>query len=99
DAASLAVVDATVTHYERLLLKYRDVRSYLARRGVSKETARRLRLGYAAGGLARQLRQSRLSLDAASRLGLLDGDREPFTGRVVIPDLDVRGRATWLTGR
>jgi len=99
DAASLAVVEATVEHYERALLDYPDVRSYLTRRGISMETARRLRLGYAAGGLARQLRQSRLSLEAAGRLGLLDGDREPFTGRVVVPDLDAGRRATWFTGR
>ena len=88
DAASLAVVEAAVAHYERALPKYRDVRSYLARRGVSVETARRLRLGYAAGGLARQLRSSGLRLEAAERLGLIAGDREPFTGRVVVPDLE-----------
>ncbi len=99
DAASLAVVEATVTHYERALLKYRDVRSYLARRGISMETARRLRLGYAAGGLAQKLRQSRLSLEATERLGLIAGERDTFTGRIVVPDLDVQGRATWLTGR
>ena len=99
DATSLAVVEATVTHYESALLKYRDVRSYLARRGISMETARRFRLGYAAGSLVRQLRTSRLSLDAAGRLGLLDNDREPFSGRVIVPDLDPGRRANWLTGR
>ncbi len=99
DAASLAVIEATVAHYERALPKYRDVRSYLASRGISMETARRLRLGYAAGGLARQLCSSGLRLDVAVRLGLIAGDREAFTGRIVVPDLDVQGRATWLTGR
>ena len=99
DATSLAVVEATVTHYESALLKYRAVRSYLAGRGISMETARRFRLGYAAGSLVRQLRTSRLSLDAAGRLGLLDNDREPFSGRVIVPDLDPGRRANWLTGR
>ena len=99
DAASLAVVEATVTHYERALLKYRDVRSYLARREISLESARRLRLGYAAGGLVDQLRSSRLNLEAAERLGLIAGERDTFSGRIVIPDVDVHGRATWLTGR
>jgi len=99
DAVSLAVIETTVAHYARSLLKYPDVRSYLDRRGISIETACRLRLGYAAGGLAQQLHQSRLGLDTARRLGLLDGDREPFTGRMVVPDLDAGGRAIWLTGR
>ena len=99
DAASLAVVEATATHYERALLKFRDGRSYLAGRGISLETARRLRLGYAAGGLVDRLRSSRVNLEAAERLGLIAGERDTFTGRIVIPDIDVHGRATWVTGR
>ncbi|MCA9851596.1 MAG: toprim domain-containing protein [Dehalococcoidia bacterium] len=99
DAAALAVVEATVAHCERALLKYRDVRSYLASRGIPMATARRLRLGYAAGGLVQQLRSSGLRPDVAAGLGLIAGDREAFTGRIVVPDLDVQGHATWLTGR
>ncbi len=99
DPEAAAVVEAAVAHYARMLPKYRDVRGYLLQRGISLETARRLRLGYAAGGLAQQLRSSRPSLEAAEQLGLIAGDREPFSGRIVIPDLDGHGRATWLTGR
>ncbi|MGE3855828.1 MAG: CHC2 zinc finger domain-containing protein [Dehalococcoidia bacterium] len=99
DPAAAAVMDAAVAHYARTLPQYRDVRAYLSQRGISMETARRLRLGYAAGGLVDRLRSSHLSLEAAERLGLIADGRDTFTGRIVIPDLDVHGRATWLTGR
>jgi len=99
DPASGAVVEAAVAHYARMLPRYRDVRGYLSQRGISLETARRLRLGYAEGGLADRLRSSRLHLESATRLGLVTDARDTFTGRIVIPDLDARGRATWLTGR
>jgi DNA primase len=99
-ADELAVLDATVAYYERTLTRYADVRAYLARRGVSLETARSLRLGYAAGGLAGHLRSRGLDLAAAERLGLVKPDgRERFVGRITIPDLAEDGRAAWLTGR
>ncbi len=99
DAASAAVVEAAVAYYERMLPKYRDVRGYLSRRGISMETARRLRVGYAAGGFVDRLRSSRPHFEAGERLGLIAGGRDTFTSRIVIPDLDIHGRATWLTGR
>jgi len=94
-----AVVEAAVEHYERSLGTYPDVRSYLARRGIGLDTARELRLGYAAGGLARHLRDRGHRLDAAQQIGLLADDREAFNGRIVIPELDAGGSARWLTGR
>lgn len=93
------IVEATVEHYAGTLTRYADVRSYLLNRGVGLDTARRLRLGYAGGGLTAHLAERLLSLDTAQRLGLLSGERETFAGRVIIPDLDARGRAHWLTGR
>ena len=95
----LAIIEAAVEHYANALIRYADVRAYLLERGVDLTTAQRLRLGYAAGGLARRLTERRMSLDVAQRLGLLAGDREPFAGRVIVPDLDAGGRARWLTGR
>jgi len=93
------VVEATVEHYAGMLTRYPDVRSYLLNRGVALDTARRLRLGYGGGGLARHLVDRGLSLDTAQRLGLLSAGREAFAGRVIVPDLDAGGRARWLTGR
>jgi DNA primase len=94
-----ALIDAAVACYERTLTAFPDVRAYLAQRGVSLETARSLRLGYAARGLAAHLREAGFDLAAAERLGLLTEGRERFAGRIVIPDLDTEGGATWLTGR
>jgi len=62
-------------------------------------TACDLRVGYADRGLARNLRDRGLSLDAAQRLGLFAGDRDTLAGRIVVPDIDATGRATWLTAR
>jgi len=95
----LAVVDAAAAHYASTLTRYADVRAYLLNRGIGLDGARQLRLGYGGGGLADCLSRRRLSLEAAARIGLLSGEREPFAGRVVIPDLDAGGHARWLTGR
>ncbi len=95
----LAIVEATVAYYERPLLTYADVRAYITRRGISLETARSLRLGYAARGLTEHLRRSGFDLYVAEGLGLVREGRERFAGRIVIPDLDADGRATWFTGR
>ncbi len=94
-----AVIEAAVSFYLTRYERSREARSYLAERGVDRNVASRLRLGYADGGLARHLRDRGLSLDAAQQVGLLTGDREALEGRTVIPDLDADGRATWLTGR
>lgn len=102
-AGEIEIVDATVAFYERTLTTYRDVRAYITRRGVSLDTARSLRLGYAGRGLTDHLCRSGFNLAAAERLGLVkwerNGWREPLAGRVIIPDLNRTRRATWLTGR
>jgi DNA primase len=94
-----AVVEAAASFYRVQCERSRRVRSYLRDRGVDDHTASRLRLGSAEGGLARHLRDRGLSVDAAQQLGLLAGEHDTLEGRVVIPDLDADGRATWLTGR
>lgn len=102
-AGELEIVDAAVAFYERTLTTYPDVRAYITRRGVSLQTARSLRLGYAGRGLAEFLHRSGINLAAAERLGLLKYERgawrEPLAGRVIVPNLDRARRATWLTGR
>jgi len=102
-AGELEIVDTAVAFYERTLTTYPDVRAYITRRGLSLDTARSLRLGYAGRGLAEHLRRSGFNLAAAERLGLVKWDRvgwrEPLAGRVIVPDLDRTRRGTWLTGR
>ena len=95
----LAVIEAAASLYARQLERSRRARSYLAGRGIGNATASGLRVGYANGGLARQLRNQGLSLGAARGLGLLSGERDTLQGRIVVPDLDANGRATWLTAR
>ena len=99
DAREAAVIEAAASLYAGQYRRSRSARSYLRGRGIGEETAARLRVGFCSGGLARRLRGRDAWLDAARRLGLLSGERDTLAGRVVIPDLDARGRATWLTGR
>lgn len=73
-------------------------RRQLARRGISGGTARRWRIGFGCSDLAASLRRSALSLEAARDVGLLDGDRNTFGGRLVIPS-HLHSSATWLTAR
>lgn len=73
-------------------------RRQLSGRGINEETARRCRIGFGHTGLAADLDRAGLSLDAAHDVGVLDGGRSVFAGRLVIPNL-IDGRATWLTAR
>ena len=99
DEEATAVVEAAASLYAAQYARSREARSYLRGRGVDGKTAMRLRIGFAGGGLARHLRSQRLDIDAARRIGLLATDRDTLAGRIVIPDLDASGRATWLTAR
>jgi len=98
-ASALAVIETAASVYERQFRRSRSARSYLDSRGIDRHTASNVRLGYAGGGLFRELRERHLDPDAARALGLLSGERDTFRGRIVIPDLDSEGRARWLTGR
>ena len=98
-AIEAAVIETAASVYERQFRRSRSARSYLESRGIDRRTASDLRLGYAGGGLFRELWRHRLDPDAARSLGLLSGERDTFRERIVIPDLDSEGRARWLTGR
>ena len=93
-----AVVESAAAFYQDALWRSREALTYLADRGIDRDTARRCRLGFGRGGPAELLRRRGLSLAAAHRVGLLAGDAETMLGRIVVPDLR-GGKATWLTGR
>ena len=93
-----ALVEAAVALYEDAIWSRPEALGYLASRGIHQRTVRRLRLGFGVPGLADALRDRNLGIETARQLGLLDEDRECFTGRIIIPDI-VEGRATWFTGR
>jgi DNA primase len=100
DAATRSVIAAAADYYHTRLLRSGTAQAYLAGRGVTSAISRRHRLGFADGrGLDRHLARLGCDLDAAEQVGLLHAGYESFAGRVIIPDLDAAGRATWLTGR
>ncbi|MGE3073941.1 MAG: CHC2 zinc finger domain-containing protein [Dehalococcoidia bacterium] len=92
------LIEAAVVFYEEALWSRPEALGYLASRGIHERTVRRFRLGFGVPGLAAQFRDRNLDIETAHQLGLLDEDRECFTGRIIIPDV-VEGRATWFTGR
>ena len=99
DADEAAVIEAAASLYAGQYGRSPEARSYVRGRGIDDGVASGLRVGFAGGGLARHLERSRLGLETARGLGLLTGDRDTLSGRIVVPDLDARGRATWLTAR
>ena len=99
DPEAAAVIETAAALYVRQYRQSHEPRAYLHGRGLDDETISRLRIGFADGGLARRLRSLGFGLDSARRLGLLTGDRDTLGGRIVIPDLDARGQASWLTAR
>jgi len=92
------IIETAVAFYEDAVWSRPEVIDYLASRGIQERTVRHFRLGFGVTGLAAALRDRNLDLEMAEQLGILDGDRDRFAGRVIIPDL-VEGRATWFTGR
>lgn len=93
-----AVVEVAVGFYHDALWSRPGALSYLHERGITDRTVSACRLGFGVRGLAGVLRKRGLDLGTAERLGLMAARREPFAGRVIIPDL-IDGRATWVTGR
>lgn len=93
-----AVVEVAVGFYHDALWSRPRALSYLHERGITDRTVSACRLGFGVRGLAGLLRKRGLDLATAERVGLLAEGREPFVGRVIIPDLN-HGRATWFTGR
>ena len=98
-ADEAAVIEDAASLYAGQYGRSREARSYVRSRGIDDGVAAGLRVGFTGGGLARHLERSRLGLETARGLGLLTGDRDTLSGRIVVPDLDARGLATWLTAR
>lgn len=100
DTATRTIIAAAVDYYHARIWRSGIALTYLAKRGITPAMIRRHRLGFAgAQGLGRHLQRLGCVASTAGHLGLVRAGREPFTGRVIIPDLDATGWATWLTGR
>ena len=96
------LVAAALNFYGNGLFKQaqgQEGRAYLVGRNVDKETAKKLQLGYAAGGLGEHLTELGFSVKRQMESGLfLKYPRERFKRMVVVPEIR-NERAVWLTGR
>jgi DNA primase len=96
--------------YHELLLKdpaAREARDYLARRGVSEESVRRFRLGFAPAAwdvAVGFFRRNKLDLDLGAKLGLVQekergGHYDRFRNRILFPIVGVVGEVLGFGGR
>ncbi len=105
----LAVLERAAESFQRRLFlpEGAAARAYLAGRGLTEATVRRFRLGFAPGrgALGADLARAGVTPAQMSEAGLLraaeDGQpaREFFTGRVIFPIADRRGRVISFGGR
>ncbi|MBI2765438.1 MAG: toprim domain-containing protein [Chloroflexi bacterium] len=95
---AVRIVESTVDFYHGALWRTPKALAYLRSRGVREATIANCRLGFGESGLTGHLAKRGVDLDVARSLGLINGNRECFAGRVIIPNL-TDGRDTWLTGR
>ena len=96
----LALLTAAARCYHRALWRHPQGRAYLATRGISAATAKRLGLGYAPGhGLRGALVAAGFDAAQQRAAGLFVArGAERFAGMVVVPDVRDR-QVQWLAGR
>jgi DNA primase len=102
--------EQVAAYYHRMLFASGEARAaaqYLKSRGIKESTARSFCLGYAPRGgqaLVEWLKQERVPLEGALRLGLI-GERRPglygdkFAGRLIFPIIDAMGKVAGFGGR
>ncbi len=95
-----ALLTTAARYYAGQLKRSPPALEYLASRGVSRDAAARLGLGYAPGrGIGEVLETDGFDESRIRASGLLlEGGSERFAGMVVVPEV-VQGRVAWLTGR
>ncbi|NJM41748.1 MAG: toprim domain-containing protein [Anaerolineae bacterium] len=98
-AATLAILRAAVEFYQQKLRRSNKAQTYLHHRGLSEVTIERMQIGFADGGLGRNLSEADCDLGLAARMGLLSARGELMQGRIVFPVLDETGQPVWLIGR
>ena len=108
----VAVIEAATTYYESQLPNMVDATSYLERRGVTKETIKKWRIGYAPGPPLAGWRELKTHLinekflpGTMLKAGLIksaEGGKEPFDtfrDRIMFPLRDQAGRGVGFSGR
>ena len=95
----IQILTAAASVYHASLLTNREMLAYVLGRGITLETIKRFRLGYATGeNLAKYFRFRRWNLQAARELGLINDHREFFQKRIIIPELR-NSQVVYLAGR
>ena len=96
----VALLTAAARFYAGHLRRSRPAQDYLTARGIGRDAAARLGLGYAPGhGLGRSLAAAGFSERRLATSGLFTAQGvERFAGMVVVPEL-VGRRVRWLVGR
>jgi len=107
-----AALDAATTFYKEELHKTPDAQAYLEQRGVTAETIKTWRIGYAPGPPTRGWRETKDALekqgykkDELLQVGLIkqtEGGKEPFDvfrDRIVFPMAESNGRVVAFSGR
>jgi len=103
------VCEAATTFFEGELIKRADVHEYLHTRGVSGETIKHWRLGYAPAAwetLSQHLKSAGFSSDDIVEAGFaVKSEKKPgeifdrFRGRIMFPIFDVAGQPIGVSGR
>ncbi len=99
-----AIVGTALDFYQETLMSAttgEPGRNYLKSRGISRNTAASLQLGYCTGtGLMAHLRGEGFDRDRIARSGLMldRGKRERFSRMIVVPEI-LNGSPAWMTGR
>ena len=95
----IQLLTAAASVYHASLLTNREMLEYVLGRGITLETIKRFRLGYATGeNLAKYFRFRHWNLQAARELGFVNDHGEFFQKRIIIPELR-NMQAIYLTGR
>jgi DNA primase len=99
-----ALLEQATAFFERYLWDSaagEPVREYLATRGVTEETAKVFRLGLSPLGstLSRKAREKSFTAAELSDAGLVTGRGDRFTGRLMFPLTDARGRVVGFSAR
>ena len=100
------ILEEATLYYEKVLAERKDIEKYLLDRGLTKETIKNFRVGYAPdawSALYTQLHTKRFSDADIEKAGLLisgtKGFYDRFRSRIMFPIADSQGRVVAFSGR
>ena len=98
----LALLEAATRFYEVQLREHPEVGEYLKGRGLTGQTAKHFRVGFAPDqwdGLLNYLAGKGYRMQEAEKVGLAIGSHDRFRNRIMFPLADSAGRIVGFTGR